>query len=1317
MASPPPPNPFPSDGNVSDNKNNDDDDSRSLPNTNTIKINLKVEGMMCQKNCGSTVQRALSNMDLSDVDTFMNGKLRQLRSITSLPNENGARVNNRKVNIRVTKAEADFATSYAAVLVEWRVEEERQQQQQSDDDLLLMETTDETLGDVENPKDSQNDTDIIALEQLQSTKEIRKEIEEMLSELAVDEVECVGFDAEYLATREDVETHRNQALKEREEEDQRKQSAPPPTVTSIKEEFSLEDGGSNNKGGATATFHVGGMSCAVCTGSVERFLLSVGGGGDNDPSTMDGGQLQPHVVHAAVSLPTNTARVTFSSLLPSSSPSYENVDYEEKLYRNLAQECAAVVTKGGYACELLTVHVANATNNSNEEDDSNNGTSLADSAARMERTRQSELHEWKSSLLTSLAFTVPLALIKFSSMHSSSNTTSIDGDLPLPPTLRDWMMLLLATPVQFYVGKRFYISAYRGLVHGCTMGMDFLVAMGTSSAYLYSIIVFALQIVAKMGMEDGEDVQSSIRNLTPTFETGAWLITFVTLGKYLEAYARGKTAGALQTLMELQPVSATRAILPLEIIEQLKKEGSNQKLLEGKEEGEVISAVFSKLDLNSLRTEEKDISEIKIGDYLLVLPGGRVPTDGILVAREGSGKIVTGGVNEKESFTNNGTGCAYIDESAFSGEPFPVAKRIGSSLYGASVNQLSVILLRVTATGPQTVLSRIVRLVDEAQGNKAPIQAQADRIAAVFAPCVMMLATVTFVCWVLLVDKELSSTEERYVTALMSAISVVVVACPCALGLATPTAVMVGTGVGAMNGLLIKGGAVLEMAHHVKTVVFDKTGTLTTGRAVVGSRIGYTCELMEADDGAPLKKMIQSLPSAVNKSDIALWLACCAELRSEHPLGHAIINSGKEIWGYDILKPVAKGAAGKKHEEDNVAVTGQNLSTCDFQVVPGRGVQCTVNGIGGKDSNHSCIVRVGNREWAHGVDDEKGVDGPSSIQVKEHGTNRRADEDVRSLRTQGQIGVYVSVKSNNKHGEHEPSPVTDDQNYHVIGIIGILDPVKGDAKSTVAALHSMGIDVWMCTGDHELTAQAVAAKVGIDEDNVCSNVKPEGKADLIRRLQKRRVMQNRGGTGNGRRGVRPLKLVENRVAVVGDGINDAVALARSDVGIAIGAGTEVAVEAADIVLVRSQLHDVVVSLHLSRVVFDRIRLNFVWAMAYNLFALPFAAGLLYPLTDWTLPPAFAGLMMAFSSVSVVVSSLLLRTYVKPEINEDGHLEERGCTNCATGFVGSCYNFLFDNPIRFLFSRSGSGTRNHWYGYPLEDELEISRLDHSDRGII
>lgn len=437
---------------------------------------------------------------------------------------------------------------------------------------------------------------------------------------------------------------------------------------------------------------------------------------------------------------------------------------------------------------------------------------------------------------------------------------------------------------------------------------------------------------------------------------------------------------------------------------------------------------------------------------------------------------------------------------------------------------------------------------------------------------------------------------------------------------------------------------------------------------MVGSRIEYVTELIQGDSGIS-KDLLQSLPPAVRQTDIALWFACLAELRSEHPLGNAIVNCGKEIFGHDILKPVAKGNITSKSEAEPV----HKISTSNFQIVPGRGVECCVNGIGG---GQSCVVRVGNQQWAHGFEDDG-----NGFSSKDTNIESKADKDVKSLRTEGQIGVYVSIKCNNNNTSES------DDDFHIIGIIGILDPVKNDAKSTVLALKQMGVDVWMCTGDHELTAQAVAHKVGINEDNVCSNVKPEGKADLTRRLQKRRVQKGRRG-----------QLINNRVAVVGDGINDAVALARSDVGIAIGAGTEVAVEAADIVLVRSQLHDVVVSLHLSRTVFDRIRLNFVWAMAYNLFALPFAAGLLYPFTDWTLPPAFAGLMMAFSSVSVVVSSLLLRTYVKPVINDDGNLDERGCASCATGFVESCYSCLFSNPFRYIL------TRNYT---TLEGELEIT----------
>ncbi len=366
-----------------------------------------------------------------------------------------------------------------------------------------------------------------------------------------------------------------------------------------------------------------------------------------------------------------------------------------------------------------------------------------------------------------------------------------------------------------------------------------------------------------------------------------------------------------------------------------------------------------------------------------------------------------------------------------------------------------------------------------------------------------------------------------------------------------------------------------------------------------------------------------------------------------------------------------------------ISLTLYLLVILSFYLVMPSGVECTINGLEG---TKSCIVRVGNRTWAHGLETEVEKNNSRIKQIffsnQHEAISKQADDDVHTLRSQGQIGVYVSLKNN-----AEEASLFNATQFHIIGIIGVIDPLKSEAKSTVLALQNMGVEVWMCTGDHEATAQAVARKVGIDHNNVCSDVKPEGKADLIRRLQKRR-MGRRGG-----------KEIMNKVAVVGDGINDAVALAQSDVGIAIGAGTEVAVEAADIVLVRSSLHDVVVSLHLSRVVFDRIRLNFVWAMAYNLFALPFAAGVLYPFTDWTLPPAFAGLMMAFSSVSVVTSSLMLRLYVKPVIHEDGTLDEQGCAGCSSGFIEKLYLCL-SSPYHYVF---GDGPV---YGTSLSDELEI-----------
>jgi Cu+-exporting ATPase len=391
---------------------------------------------------------------------------------------------------------------------------------------------------------------------------------------------------------------------------------------------------------------------------------------------------------------------------------------------------------------------------------------------------------------------------------------------------------------------------------------------------------------------------------------------------------------------------------------------------------------------------------------------------------------------------------------------------------------------------------------------------------------------------------------------------------------------MVGTGIGARIGLLIKGGAALESAHATNTIVFDKTGTLTTGRAVIGD--SYQCQTNS--------KHLAEVPEKVQNSDKkaeVLWLAACAEVNSEHPLGKAIINGAKSCWGDPIFS------------SDGVVVS-------ETLTQPGNGVQCVIENPSLKWKRRT--VRVGKRSFASEI-----------VTVKEDQTvHMMADR----LRKKGQIVSYISV-SDGKEGI-------------IVGLQGIVDPLQVEAEGCCKALKRMGVDVWMCTGDHETNALAVAQEVGIEPSRVCAGVTPEEKAALVDKLKE---------TSGSRKGV----------AFVGDGINDAVALARADVGIAIGAGTEVAVEAADIVLVRNSLYDVVVALHLSRTVFNRIRINFVWATMYNFCALPFAAGALFPILQWKLPPAFAGLMMAMSSVSVVMSSLMLHTYKAPDIKSNGQL--------------------------------------------------------------
>lgn len=1030
-------------------------------------VHLRVLGMMCQKNCGSTVQKALEDMP------------------------------------GCVSAKASFATSHASAVVNLKT-----YARQSEETYQIDSFTSGCDGEY--------------------ISELRIKVEE----LAVDTVECIGFDASLLGPDDVVELV---------EENSTKQNLIDPEVSNIELEKlnAFDESSESIIAEPTISLQVSGMSCAVCSGKVERAVNAVSG-----------------VTSSVVSVVMSRAKVKCikdggcDMMKDTNIEKWEN-EVQERVYA-IAKECASSIQKAGYDCELLEVEIPTI------QTQGTGGLTLSESATKMENARLEELHIWSRLLLIASILTVPLIAMHYTSMISHEMD---DKSM----TRREWIAAFLATPVQFGVGKRFYIAAYHSLANGGIMGMDFLVVLGTTASYVYSIIVLLVNTFNFDFLDDDAP------RMSPTFATGAMLLMFVTLGKFLESYAKGKTASAIQSLMELQPVTAIRCTID-------------------SYDGDKLPDTFS---INTLQRSEVNINDVKASDHLIVIPGARIPTDGVIVYSEGTVKG------------------SYVDESALSGEPFPVAKFVGDKVYGSTINQSNLLVVRVTAVGNGTVLSRIVRLIEEAQVNRAPIQALADSVASVFAPAVIVIATLTFFGWMTF-NHAATEFQERLFIALMSAISVVVVACPCALGLATPTAVMVGTGVGATNGLLIKGGAVLEEAYGVDTVIFDKTGTLTMGKAVLGERIEF---LDNSKDSEPL---LRNLPNKVEKHNVALWLAACAEMSSDHPLASAIVNAAKGIFGSDFTC-----------SSDGVLVK-------DSKVIPGHGVEAVVSQ---KDWGE-WIVRVGKRSFVY--DETASLDATSSEERKR--IEKSGDREADYLRRRGHIAIYVGVMS------------TQSSTTRVIGVLGIEDSVKPVASSTVMALKSMGIDVWMCTGDHELTAQAVAANIGIDLENVCANVLPENKADLVTRLQKQKRQRHASSFLKRNKD-------EGQVAFVGDGINDSVAMARANVGIAIGTGTEVAIEAADIVLMGSNLHDIVVALHLSRVVFNRIKMNLFWAMGYNVFAIPFAAGVFFSITQWRVPPAFAGFMMAFSSVSVVTSSLLLRMYKKPIVHDDGAIQEHGMHSC------------------------------------------------------
>ncbi len=630
--------------------------------------------------------------------------------------------------------------------------------------------------------------------------------------------------------------------------------------------------------------------------------------------------------------------------------------------------------------------------------------------------------------------------------------------------LMEWgnlIMFALATPVQFIAGYQFYIGAYKAL-RNRTANMDTLIAVGTSAAYFYSVaVIFAPGLVTLDHVY---------------FDSSAMIIALILFGKYLEAKAKGSTSEAIKRLMGLQAKTA-------------------RVIRDGQE-------------------LEMAVDDLDVGDVMIVRPGEKIPTDGVVV-----------------------DGRSSVDESIITGESLPVSKDEGSEVIGATINGGGLLRVRATKVGKDTALAQIVKLVEDAQVAKAPIQRLADRVSAIFVPVVITIALVAFFAWYFLGVPAFASGEPAFTFSLTIFITVLVIACPCALGLATPTAIMVGTGKGAENGILIKGGDSLEVAGTVNTVVFDKTGTLTEGRPEV-------VDILSFDDTCPdMLSMVASV-----------------EVGSEHPLGEAIV---------------------RKARADGLEL----FDITDFEGLAGKGVKASVKGRN---------IVVGNR----GLLEEMGM--PLG----------EREMDVVSLEERGMTAVLIVIDGK------------------LCGAIGIADVLKPTSAEAVAELKRMGIEVVMITGDNRRTAEAIAKKLGIEK--VLAEVLPGDKAKEVARLQSQGRV----------------------VAMVGDGINDAPALVQADVGMAIGSGTDVAVEAGDIVLIKDDPRDAVAAIQLSRQTMRKIRQNLFWAFGYNTAGIPVAAGVLYPFLGILLSPIIAAGAMAFSSVSVVSNAALLKRYT-PEIKRKG----------------------------------------------------------------
>lgn len=746
------------------------------------------------------------------------------------------------------------------------------------------------------------------------------------------------------------------------------------------------------------TYDVNGMTCSSCVRHVEKAV-----------------EKQPGVKKVTVNLLKNSMVV----------------DYDENKLNQAEIEHA--VSDAGYGANLRSKN-ADLTKDTEEN------------------SAQKEYESYKRRLIWSVIFTVPLIYLSMGHMLGWPLPFFFLGTTNAITFAFTQFLLLL--PV-VYLNRSYFINGFKSLFKG-TPNMDSLVALGASAALVYGIFTI-YKIGIGLGFLDFKSVSAHVMNLY--FESAGTILTLITLGKTLEAKAKGKTTDAISKLLNLAPKTA--------------------RVLRDNQEKNV------------------PVEEVKKDDVVIVKAGESIPVDGVIIS-----------------------GSASIDESALTGESLPVDKKEGDKAIGATINRNGYFKMRVTKTGDETVLAQIVKLVDEATSSKAPIANLADRVSGVFVPIVIGIAFIAAIIWLLL-----GSTFEF---ALSIGISVLVISCPCALGLATPTAIMVGTGQGAINGILFKSAKALETTHELQTIVFDKTGTITEGKPVV-------------TDIFPLQ----------NTENDLLQIAASLESLSEHPLAQAITTSAKE----------------------------KNLSFLEvekFTQVAGQGIS--------------------------GIIDGKKILAGNLKMMNENQIETTSANFLDNSKNGGKTTLYFA------------------QDNRLIGIIRVADVIKDTSKEAIEELNQMGLQTIMLTGDNETTARAIAKKAGIR--NVIAEVLPADKEHEIQKLQ------NQG----------------QKVAMVGDGINDAPALARADVGIAIGAGTDIAIDSADVVLMKSQLTEVSTAIRLSKATIKNIKENLFWAFIYNIIGIPIAAGIFYPAFGFKLSPMIGALAMSFSSVFVVTNALRLRFF-------------------------------------------------------------------------